>query len=129
MKRKGTRAERELFHMFWDNGWGCARSAGSGSTTRPSPDLLVGYKGRYFALECKSLKDTRKYFHKTEIEQLKEFADRFGAEPIIAVRFDGLGWFFFSIDNMEKTKGDYFVVSRDLAKEKGLSFDEFISLK
>ena len=37
MKSKGTRAERELLHLFWENEWACMRSAGSGSTTQNSP--------------------------------------------------------------------------------------------
>ena len=126
-KRKGTRAERELFHMFWDSKWGSVRSAGSGSTTLPSPDLIAGNGERVIAIECKSLKKERKYFDVEEVEQLRQFSDGFGAEPWVGVRFDNIGWFFFELDKIDKTKTG-FVVSLDLAKKKGMSFEEMIGL-
>ena len=36
LKSKGSNAERQLLHMFWDAGWACLRSAGSGSMNHPS---------------------------------------------------------------------------------------------
>ena len=60
MKSKGTRGERELFHLFWNNQWGCIRTAGSGSTPLPAPDLLASKKNRYLAIECKVLKNNIK---------------------------------------------------------------------
>ena len=46
MKRKGTRVERELFHMLHDKSFHCVRAAGSGSTPLPNPDILAGKDGR-----------------------------------------------------------------------------------
>lgn len=127
MKKKGTRAERELVHMFWGTGkWTVMRSAGSGSTPFPSPDLVAGDGSRHLAIECKSIKDKRKYFSKEDVEQLKKFAKGFGAEPWIGIRFDNIGWFFLSLDDIASTRGDGFVISLDIARKKGLSFDELI---
>ena len=61
-KGKGTRAERELFHMFYNtNKFLPLRVAGSGSTPIPAPDLLVGNGSRILAIECKAIKGTKKY--------------------------------------------------------------------
>ena len=56
-KKKGTRAERELLHLLWNANFATLRTAGSGSITIPSCDLLVGKRGKVFAIECKFIKD------------------------------------------------------------------------
>jgi len=125
-KRKGTRYERELFHMFWEAGLGCVRIAGSGSTTLPAPDLLVGGNGRVFAIECKALKSGSKYFKEHEIRELKEFSEKFGAESWVAVRFDNKGWFFVHVNDLGISKKDNYFVSFEIAEKKGLRFDELV---
>lgn len=125
-KVKGTRLERELFHKFWKTKkWAVARVAGSGSTTLPSVDLLIGGQGRYLAIECKSIKKGRKYIDKERIKELKEFSKKFGAEPWLAVRFNNEPWYFLSLNNLEKSKSNY-VVSLKLVKKKGLLFEDLI---
>ncbi len=125
-KIKGSKAERELFRMLWDNGWSAVRSAGSGCTQLPAPDLIAGNTKRFVAIECKSIKADRKYFYQDEIDQLKTFSEKFGAEPWIAVRFDKVGWYFFRTDRLERSTGNSFLVSLDLAQKKGLSFEKLI---
>ncbi|MBU2637627.1 MAG: hypothetical protein KJ955_01510 [Nanoarchaeota archaeon] len=125
-KRKGTKAERELFHLFWENSWGCARIAGSGSTRRPSTDLIAGNANRLLAVECKSISKPSWYFSKEDIEKLATFAASMGAEPWIGVRFDNIGWYFVHLDNLKESKGESFVVSLDFAERHGLNFDEMI---
>ena len=125
-KGKGTRIERELFHMFWKtNKFGVIRVAGSGSTTLPSVDLVVGGQGRYLAIECKSIKQGRKYISPDRIKELKDFSKKFGAEPWLAIRFNNQPWYFISISDLEKSKSNY-VVSLDLVKRKGLLFEDLI---
>ena len=127
-KNKGTRLERELFRMFWESGdWAGIRTAGSGSTTVPAPDLLVGNKNRKLAIECKSGKDKR-YLTKKEVDELIFFAEKFGAEAWIAVRFNNVDWLFLRPDELGVSKGENYFVSIDLAKEKGFSFQELIKL-
>ena len=75
MKKKGCRTERELVHLFWDNGWSASRVAGSGSTSMPAPDLLAGNKSRFMAIECKSLKSKTQYLKKEQMNELKVFAE------------------------------------------------------
>ncbi|MEK6876076.1 MAG: Holliday junction resolvase Hjc, partial [Nanoarchaeota archaeon] len=89
LKSKGINAERELVHMFWAKDWACLRIAGSGSSRYPSPDLLAGNKLRRLAVECKVTKEKSKYFDKESISSLRKFADVFGAEPWVAVKFKG----------------------------------------
>jgi len=127
-KRKGSNAERELAHMFHDKGWSAMRAAGSGSTTLPSPDIIAGNVKRHLAIECKSIKNDSQYFPEEEIEQLKTFANRFGAEPWIGIRFDFLKWFFVHLDDVKKGKGKLYVITLDYAQKKGKSFDELIGI-
>src|SRR3989344_3612157 len=122
MKSKGSRAERELVHMFNDTKiWAAIRIAGSGLTSDPNPDVLTGNGKRYLSIECKSTKDT-KYLVENDIKQLLEFSSRFGAEPWFGIKFNNRGWFFLKPSDLNKTKGDSYSVSPLLAKEQGLSF-------
>ena len=128
-KSKGSRSERELFHMFWGKNWATVRSAGSGSTTKPAPDLLASNGTRTFAIECNAIKGNRKYFDQEEIDQLVEFSESFGAEPWIGVRFDKRGWFFIEVSKLTKSNGNSLCVTYDLVQEKGLIFEQLIGAK
>ena len=124
MKRKGTRAERELLHMFYNtNTWIASRMAGSGSIPLPSPDILAGYKNKTLAIECKSLKNHYYHFSKKEIDELNEFAKRFGATAWLGIRFDNLGWHFIKPEQLKESKKGH-SVNLKLAQEKGIKFEE-----
>ena len=127
MKSKGTRAERELLHRFWENKWAAMRSAGSGSTTRPSPDLLASKNNKTLAIECKSIKSKNHHFNKEEINQLVLFSKIFGAKPIIGMRFNNKGWFFLDVNTLQPNKNGNYTVSLKLSKEIGKSFDSLIN--
>lgn len=124
-KIKGNRTERELFHMFFDSGWGISRIAGSGSTPLPAPDLIAGKAGRVLAIECKSGKG-RRYLKEKEVSELKEFSERFGAEAWIGARFDNEKWLFLEISKLGKGRGKNFYVDLAYAKKYGLRFEELI---
>jgi len=126
MKSKGTRAERELLHLFWKNNWACMRSAGSGSTTMPSPDLIAGDKKTLLAIECKSSKGESRNLQKEEINQLITFSDIINATPILAMRFDNEGWYFLKAKDLPKNKNENYTVSLKTSKEKGISFLDLI---
>ena len=125
LKSKGINAERELIHLFWNNNWSAVRVAGSGNTQFPSPDILAGNAKRMLAIEAKVTKSRYKHFPADEINQLKLFSAKFGAEPWIAVKFNRNSWFFLEISSLTQT-GANFSVSLALAKEKGLAFEELI---
>lgn len=111
--------------MFWKEGWAAIRVAGSGSSHYPSPDLLAGNNLRKLAIECKSIAGDNKYLNHDTIDQLKEFSEKFGAEPWIGIRFDKKGWYFLSFEDLIQTKKG-FKISNDHAKERGLLFNELI---
>lgn len=124
-KHKGSNAERDLVHKFWATGtWVAHRIAGSGSSRYPSPDIIASNNIRRVAIEVKASKKAV-YIPKPEIGALKEFSQMFGAEPWVAVRFDRQDWFFMSLDDMKETDTN-FAVNLELAKMKGLLFEEFV---
>ncbi len=126
-KGKGSRTERELTHLFNNtDSWAAIRVAGSGLTKDPNPDILTGNGKRYLAIECKSIKGTTKYLYPEEIEQITNFATKFGAEPWIAIRFNIKGWYFLRPESLERTKSSNFVINLKLAEEKGIRFKEII---
>ena len=126
MKSKGSRAERELLHMFWNNNWACMRAAGSGSIPLPSPDLIAGNKENLLAIECKSIKNNSKNFQKDEIDQLITFSDILNAKPIIAMRFDNLGWYFLNAKELPKNRNGNYTVTLKLSQVQGIKFEELI---
>lgn len=125
-KSKGINAERDLLHKFWGVGSWCAvRVAGSGSMRYPSADILASNRLRKLAIECKTSIEQTKYIPKEDVGQLKEFAEIFGAEPWIAVKFNGQDWFFVSLEDMEETNKN-FSINLDVVKNKGLLFEEMV---
>jgi len=125
-KKKGANAERDLFRMFWARGWACIRSAGSGSTPFPAPDILAANKRlRIVAVEVKLLADEIKYIPKHEINQLISFSSYFGAEPWIAIKFLRMPWVFVTPDNMQDSGKNFSFKKKD-ADKFGIDFDRFI---
>ena len=124
-KSKGSKAERELLHMFWSNGFAALRSAGSGSMKYPGPDLLVGNKTRRMAIECKSSRNSKIYLDEHDVSQLKDFSNVFDARPWFAVRFLRKDWLFLAIEDLEKTPKGY-VIDLKVAELRGISFNELI---
>ncbi|MBW2990129.1 Holliday junction resolvase [Candidatus Woesearchaeota archaeon] len=122
-KSKGSKAERDLIHLFWSKGFAAMRAAGSGSTQHPSPDIVVGNGKKFFAFECKSSRDKSKYLTKDEITQLDLFSNSFGARAFVAIKFDNEQWYFLRLTDLKKTAKSY-VVTLELAKKKGLGFED-----
>ena len=125
-KAKGSNAERELVHMFWDKGYATIRAAGSGSTKYPCPDLLVGNNLRKFAIEVKISGDNYQHLSKKQVEDLQLFSTTFGAEPWIAVKFKE--WHFLTLEDLNPTENNFSITS-DVASRKGLSFQDLIDLQ
>ncbi len=126
-KKKGTRLERELFHLFWENSWVGLRTAGSGSTTLPAPDLLASNGSRVLAIECKAGKaEIRRYLREEQINELKEFSSKFGAEAWIGARFNGVKWLFLKLEDLGVSKKGTYYLDLELAREKGIGFEELV---
>ena len=115
--------------MFWEAGHFCLRVAGSGSMPFPCPDLLVGKEGKSFAIECKSSKQDRRYITEQQVNELKQFANGFGAEAWIGMRFNREGWRFLKPEHLGRNGGKHFFVSKDLCQEKGITFETLINSK
>lgn len=123
-KSRGINAERDLIHRFWAAGWAALRVAGSGSSHYPSPDVLASNNVRKVAVEAKLTTERRKYFPAKEIVGLRFFAEKFGAESWVAVKFFRQEWLFFSVEDLRETKGGYALGASELGR--GLSFEELI---
>lgn len=106
MKRKGCRTERELVDILWANNYASIRVAGSGVSRYYCPDIVAGNGSKIFAIECKSTKNSLKYIEEKQWTELVKFAEIFGAIPLIALRKNNHGWYFFNIEDLEKTKNN-----------------------
>lgn len=125
-KSRGINAERDLIHKFWGQGWAALRAAGSGSSQFPAPDVVASNNVRKLAIECKLTIEKKKYFTKKEINELKYFCEKFGAESWIAIKFFHKPWYFLSLEDLEETNSSW-AVSVELAELKGLTFEEIVT--
>lgn len=109
----GDRHERQLVNFVEEHGWAAVRlGASGGGTARNLPDVLMGDGGaRYWAVEEKySGKSKQVYIDAEEAQQLSEFATRFGARPMAAVRYSTrledvteADWFLCPIEKVPRT--------------------------
>jgi len=127
-KSKGSNAERELYQMFVDSHYRAVRVAGSGVMENADCDIIAGKKGKKYAIEAKSSKKPVKYITKEQINNFMIFSDIFGLKPVIAVRFNRLGWFFINPKDMEDS-GKNWVVNEDIVRKKGKRFAQFFGEK
>lgn len=124
-KSVGTKGERDILKMFWDNGWAAVRTPGSGSARFPSPDIIAGKKDRRIVIEAKITKENKKYFEEKEIRELKCFGNLFGAEIWVAIKFKGENWFFISVEDLVFS-GKSYSIDKENSKMRGLLFEEII---
>lgn len=125
-KGKGSSAERQLVHKFWEtNEWVAHRIAGSGSNKYPSPDIIASNNIRKLVVECKASKDKSVYLTKKEIHELQRFSQMFGAEAWVGLKFDRQEWFFLTTEDLKETPKN-FCGSLEICKMKGLLFEELI---
>lgn len=124
-KAKGSKVERELFQIFIENNYRAVRVAGSGMMENADCDILAGKKGKgKYAIEVKASKKPVKYISKDQIGRFVAFADIFGLKPVIAIRFNQVGWFFLHPKYLEDS-GKNFVVKLKRCREKGKRFAQF----
>ena len=124
-KAKGSKAERELYQMFVDHSYRAVRVAGSGMMENADCDILAGKKGKgKYAVEAKASKRTTKYITKDQIGRFVAFAEIFGLKPVIAVRFNNIGWFFLHPKYLEDS-GKNWVINLKRCREKGKRFAQY----
>ncbi len=127
-KEKGANAERELLKMFSGNGWRAARVAGSGIGDESPCDLIAGFSGKKYAIECKTCKEKKRYLQKEQINDFLVFSEIFGLEPLLALRFNREGWFFLNPKEvMIEDTGKMLAISLEDARMKGKRFGEIFS--
>ncbi len=123
-KAKGSKAERELYEMFVVNNFRAVRVAGSGRMDNADCDLIAGKPGEKYAIEVKSTKKTSKYISKEQMNSFIVFCEIFGLVPVIAVRFNRLGWYFLNPEDLEDSGKNWGISVAD-AREKGKRFSQF----
>jgi Holliday junction resolvase len=123
-KSKGSNAERELYDMFVKNNYRAVRVAGSGRMDNADCDLIAGKSGEKYCIEAKSAKKPVKYISKEQVENFVIFSEIFGLAPVIAVRFNRLGWYFLKPEDLEDS-GKNWVINQETAKQKGKRFSQF----
>ncbi len=127
MKRKGIRFERELIHALWNEGFAAVRSAGSGSSGYPSPDILASNGRLTLAIEAKVREKLPLYIPAEKVRELVMFSNLFGAKPVIALKIKKEKWRFFEIDVLLETEKGY-KISKDnfyMGKELGEILNRF----
>lgn len=97
--QKGTRREREIVKWFRANGWGAIRIPTSGaSTDAPLPDVLAGSGSMDLAIEAKTGQANVLYADASEVDELRTFADAFGAIPVVGCRWDqDRRWYLYNM--------------------------------
>jgi len=120
-KQKGSKAERELYDMLIGENYRAVRVAGSGTMENADCDLIAGKKGKKFSIEVKSTKKPVKYITKEQIENFLIFSEIFGLKPIIALRVNREGWFFFSPKVLEDS-GKNWVLNLTQVRKKAKRF-------
>lgn len=114
--------------MFVDNNFRAVRVAGSGTMENADCDLIAGNKGGKFCIEAKSSKKPVKYITKDQVNRFITFSQIFSLKPVIAVRFNRLGWFFINPKDMQDS-GKNYVVNMEIAQKKGRRFSQFFGEK
>ncbi len=104
MAKKGMKFERDLIHMFWENGYAALRTAGSGAARYPTPDIVAGNGSNFIALEVKKRSSLPVYLTENEVRELVMFSNLFGANAYIAVKIPRKEWKFIDIERLKKGK-------------------------
>jgi Holliday junction resolvase len=109
--RRGYRYELELSAKLYALGYSTLRAPASGKGGKP--DVVAVRKGRVLAFEVKVRSKPRDiYIPKVEVEMLKAWAERAGAEAYIAVRIlDPPEWKLIPLDRLQETQ-EYYRISR-----------------
>ena len=121
---KGSRRERELTNLLDERQWAVMRAPSSGAgTQRELPDVLAGNGTRFVAIEAKASSGDPIYVDGEEVDALRFFAENFGADPLLGVRFDYCDWAFFAPDDVYQTDGGNYRIKKDVLDD-GLTLPE-----
>ena len=128
---RGIQDERSLVRLLWKKGFAVVRAPASGASTKMArPDIIAGsrVKGLQFAIEVKTTRRETLYIARESVDQLTEFSQRFGCQPILALKFKGRGrsWLFVKPEQLSITPSlNYKITLRD-ALRIGIDFKTLI---
>ncbi|HLD58781.1 MAG TPA: Holliday junction resolvase Hjc [archaeon] len=108
---KGANAERELVHLLFDKGFSVIRTAGSGKTSLPAPDIIAMKPSKHLAFECKAWASNNLSIPVASMEEFLSWCTRAGVEAIIAWKYPRKGWFFLKPEMLHNT-GKYYAISK-----------------
>lgn len=132
----GDRSERRLVNALDARGWAVMRAPSSGSATdRELPDVLAGDGTVFLAIEVKGSSGDPIYIDGGEIEDLRHFAQAFGAVPMVAADFnteygdpsygtDRPGIYHLGPSVLHETDGGNYRIKKETALETGVSVEE-----
>lgn len=103
--QKGYRGENELVHILSEMGFMVLRAPRSGRINLPSPDIIAVKPGKVYAIECKSRKEGFKV-PPEQLEELRQWEERGGAEAYIAWKISYRGWFFIPLKKVVENNGN-----------------------
>jgi len=112
--RKGARNERELIHLFEDEGYSIVRAAGSGVNS-VSPDILVFKKGKQYAIECKAWNSDRIAIDHEKFAALNRWEENTGITTMIAWKMPYGGWFFAYLPELDVNEKSYSITKKKMA--------------
>jgi Holliday junction resolvase len=128
---RGIQDERTLVRQLWKKGFAVLRAPASGASTKMDrPDILAGnkMKGLQFAIEVKTTLKECLYIREKSINQLIDFSQRFGCQPILAIKYKRRkrNWIFINPDRLTLTPSlNYKLTFRD-ALRLGVDFKTLI---
>ncbi|MBN1940684.1 MAG: hypothetical protein JW772_00720 [Candidatus Diapherotrites archaeon] len=111
--RKGANAERELIHLLFDKGFSVVRTAGSGKTALPAPDLIALKVGKHLAFECKAWASGNLSIPIASFEEFISWCTRAGVEAYLAWKYPRAGWYFLKPGAFHKTAKFYAISKKE----------------
>ncbi|AJF60642.1 MAG: holliday junction resolvase, archaea type [archaeon GW2011_AR10] len=111
---KGANAERELISILWQNNFSVVRTAGSGTSPLPAPDLVALSKEKKLAFECKAWNAGYLNIPLKQMEEQLFWCERAGAELIVAWKIPRQGFLFLRPEAFTKV-GKSYAISRKKA--------------
>ena len=115
MSKKGAIEERHIVHIFEQNGYSAIRIPASGGGTKlDRPYVLAGNGYNTYAIEVKSSRKNNIYIRKEQINELKRLSKRFGAKPVICVKFTYKPYIILTIEQIFRTRTGNYKITREL---------------
>ena len=119
---KGANAERELIQQLYSLGFSVVRTAGSGKTSLPSPDIIALNKYKKLCFECKAWKGKHLSIPLQQMLELVSWGKKAEVEMFVAWKIPDKGWLFLKPEHFNKSE-KAFSISKEKALKKALSLN------